>query len=582
MSSARVANPVKDIAQKTLQANKDHQYALKVYTERLESELATVDKLLTSAEWEEQDDEADLDVGGFVLVPGSVKPSGPIAHGDFLSKESPFRDDATRRQRYLELTTIHPMKAKELDALAEAVRTENYRMHAYEAQRRGQNALTSLNQQPQSYFELNKEGIDWERVASKVSSSISSYVQRSAKECEIRWLGDRHPEINHGPWSDTEVAQVKALAANYPDGRVNWVKVAEQLGTNRTPIDCMRTAVPRRTHVWTAEADDRLLEAVKIYGLENWLLVARFVSEDATAQQCQNRYHRTLDPELARGPWTEEEDNRLRRAVEAYGHAWLEVATCVPGRSNEQCRDRWNERLNPKVIKGKWSEEEDRALIEVVGRLGEKWKEVSESLGTGRTDKQCRSRYEKLHKGKQREKEASTSTTTTPAVATNSSGTPDAPAPGPAVQSQASSSQTWQSLQIRMQDFGQNDGAGSSVDNQGAQATATTSSQATPRSRPRPRKAAAKPAGRDTPAEVPPKEDEAPGGDSSSPPAPMETNTTANSSSRKKRTRKSAAPAPDADAPTPKRSRSSKKKAVPPDTTDSEQAQDLPNQPGTS
>lgn len=31
---------------RTLQANKDHQYALKVYTERLEAELASVDKLI--------------------------------------------------------------------------------------------------------------------------------------------------------------------------------------------------------------------------------------------------------------------------------------------------------------------------------------------------------------------------------------------------------------------------------------------------------------------------------------------------------------------------------------------------------
>lgn len=34
------------VAQKVLQNNKDHQYALKVYTERLEAELQTVDKFL--------------------------------------------------------------------------------------------------------------------------------------------------------------------------------------------------------------------------------------------------------------------------------------------------------------------------------------------------------------------------------------------------------------------------------------------------------------------------------------------------------------------------------------------------------
>lgn len=44
--SAEEPGAVKYTVQKTLQANKDHQYALKVYTERLEAELRTIDKLL--------------------------------------------------------------------------------------------------------------------------------------------------------------------------------------------------------------------------------------------------------------------------------------------------------------------------------------------------------------------------------------------------------------------------------------------------------------------------------------------------------------------------------------------------------
>jgi hypothetical protein len=37
---------LKDILQSAVQLNKDHQYVLNVYTERLESELEAVDKLL--------------------------------------------------------------------------------------------------------------------------------------------------------------------------------------------------------------------------------------------------------------------------------------------------------------------------------------------------------------------------------------------------------------------------------------------------------------------------------------------------------------------------------------------------------
>lgn len=82
---------------------------------------------------------------------------------------------------------LSAVKVADLEALADAVRAENHRVYALEAQARyrilnltrlrcliagmfrGQQPFVGLNQHPQSYFELNKEGINWERVASKVS-----------------------------------------------------------------------------------------------------------------------------------------------------------------------------------------------------------------------------------------------------------------------------------------------------------------------------------------------------------------------------------------------------------------------------
>lgn len=38
------------------------------------------------------------------------------------------------------------------------------------------------------------------------------------------------------------------------------------------PLDCMRHGIVRKTHIWTPESDNALLEAIKTYGLNNWLL----------------------------------------------------------------------------------------------------------------------------------------------------------------------------------------------------------------------------------------------------------------------------------------------------------------------
>ncbi|KAI0742142.1 hypothetical protein BC629DRAFT_1563992 [Irpex lacteus] len=383
----------KELSQRAMSANKDHQYALKVYTERLQSELETVDKLLAAADQPEED--LDDDIGGSIAIPHAAKAVGPVPHG-IIFEESPFAEDAIRRQRYLKSTVIHPMKAIEVEALADAVRSENHRLFALEAQRRGQQPFVAVDEHPPGFFHIDKVGLNWERIASKVSDAGVNYVRRTAQECEIRWLGDRHPEHNHTEWTKEESARAVKLVGSAKEGEVDWVEIAAKLGTNRTPVDCMRHAVQRKAHVWTPEADNRLLEAVRIYGRENWQQVARQVSEDATSSQCQSRYVRSLDPNIKRGEWTKEEDDLLKDAVSVFGRSWMDVCVWIPGRNNEQCRERWQE-LDKHKESRQWTEEDDEALLqarEAVG--GSKWVEIGRILG--RNNNVCRHRYTNIMK----------------------------------------------------------------------------------------------------------------------------------------------------------------------------------------
>jgi hypothetical protein len=161
----------------------------------------------------------------------------------------------------------------------------------------------------------------------------------------------------------------------------------------------MRQGLERPRHVWTAEADKKLVDAVRQYGMAwslgtSWFFgrhsranpyqVARYVSPEVTAAQCSTRFLRTLDPSLHRGVWSAEEDKRLIDAVAGYGKSWAEVASVVPGRTNEQCRDRWTGTLDPAKIKAKlddWTEESDQALLEAVKSMGNKWKAIGIKLG---------------------------------------------------------------------------------------------------------------------------------------------------------------------------------------------------------
>jgi hypothetical protein len=106
--------------------------------------------------------------------------------------------------------------------------------------------------------------------------------------------------------------------------------------------------------------------------------------------------------------WKEEEDTKLTDAVKKYGKKWGVVASLVPGRTSNQCHQRWTKRFNQchqrwtkrfNPIKGKkgnsrhfWKSEEDAKLTAAVKKHGKRWVAVA-ALFPGRTNQLCRQRW---------------------------------------------------------------------------------------------------------------------------------------------------------------------------------------------
>lgn len=64
----------------------------------------------------------------------------------------------------------------------------------------------------------------------KLQVSTVANQPRTAQDCAILWLGDRHPKFVHTVWAPAEIAQLQALVKSAPKGPVNWVDIAESLG----------------------------------------------------------------------------------------------------------------------------------------------------------------------------------------------------------------------------------------------------------------------------------------------------------------------------------------------------------------
>ena len=163
------------------------------------------------------------------------------------------------------------------------------------------------------------------------------------------------------------------------------IKLPISYNTSNLPLE-----EDQKPMYWSQNEDKILIEKAKEYNFKNWASVASFIP-GRTAIQCSARYKR-IQPGLIKGAWTKEEDELLIDLYNKLGKNWSSISKQMPQRTGKQIRDRFLNTLDNNLDRGKFRQEEDELIIKWYKVYGNSWSKIAKKL-KGRTGDMVKNRF---------------------------------------------------------------------------------------------------------------------------------------------------------------------------------------------
>lgn len=186
-------------------------------------------------------------------------------------------------------------------------------------------------------------------------------------------LNDSSPSINQSRTNNRtnlDQLQTSAIMSVQPQTDINWQHNKDK---NELIVDNNSSS----SRIWP-----------KYEQQENNCKFPNYSSESETISEPLSN-----EDSRVRKKFTPEEDLQLTKLIAKYGpRKWDKIALSMPGRTGRQCRDRYANYLNPSLVNGPWTEDEDILLEQKVFELGQHWNIITKFF-KGRSANNIKNRW---------------------------------------------------------------------------------------------------------------------------------------------------------------------------------------------
>ncbi|XVF11070.1 hypothetical protein REPUB_Repub07fG0237800 [Reevesia pubescens] len=101
---------------------------------------------------------------------------------------------------------------------------------------------------------------------------------------------------------------------------------------------------------WTPEEDQKLVDYINKHGHGSWRALPKHAGLNRCGKSCRLRWANYLRPDIKRGKFTEEEERVIINLHSVLGNKWSRIATHLPGRTDNEIKNYWNTNIRKKLM----------------------------------------------------------------------------------------------------------------------------------------------------------------------------------------------------------------------------------------